>query len=113
MNVAAKMLIMDPALKPEQLQAVSNMIRIPNIVSAHPSTGLKSIPELIAFLKANPDKLNYSSSGIGRSILSSGSSCMNVKQSKMLRKTRSRVYLTTARMGTACRTKRFMSGERR
>ena len=25
--------------KPDQLQAVSNMIRIPNIVSAHPSTG--------------------------------------------------------------------------
>ena len=30
--------------KADQLQAVSNMIRIPNIVSAHPSTGIKSIP---------------------------------------------------------------------
>jgi len=53
--------------KPEQLQPVSNMIRIPNIVSAHPSTGIKSIPELIASLKANPDKLNYATSGVGQS----------------------------------------------
>ena len=46
---------------------VSNLIRIPNIVSAHPSTGIKSIPELIAYLKANPDKLSWGSSGTGQS----------------------------------------------
>ena len=53
--------------KAEQLQPVSNLIRIPNIVSAHPSTGIKSIPDLIAYIKANPDKLTYASSGVGQS----------------------------------------------
>jgi tripartite-type tricarboxylate transporter receptor subunit TctC len=43
------------------------MIRIPNIVSAHPKTGIKSIAELIAALKADPDKFNYGSSGVGQS----------------------------------------------
>jgi tripartite-type tricarboxylate transporter receptor subunit TctC len=51
----------------DQLQAVSNMIRIPNIVSAHPSTGIKSVGELIAALKADPNKFNYGSSGVGQS----------------------------------------------
>src|SRR5260370_28424330 len=53
--------------KAEQLQPVSSLIRTPNIVYAHPSSGIKSIAELIAALKANPDKFNYGSSGVGQS----------------------------------------------
>ncbi|TPQ32351.1 C4-dicarboxylate ABC transporter [Bradyrhizobium guangdongense] len=66
-NAIAYSIFKNLSYKADQLQPVSNMIRIPNIVSAHPSTGIKSIPELVAFLKANPDKLSYASSGVGQS----------------------------------------------
>ena len=66
-NAIAYSIFKNLAYKPDQLQPVSNMIRIPNIVSAHPKTGIKSVAELIAFLKANPDKLSYASSGVGQS----------------------------------------------
>ena len=66
-NAIAYTIFRNLSYKPDQLQPVSNLIRIPNIVSAHPSTGIKSIPDLIAYIKANPDKLNYASSGVGQS----------------------------------------------
>jgi tripartite-type tricarboxylate transporter receptor subunit TctC len=68
----------------EQLQAVSNMIRIPNIVSAHPSTGIKSIQELIAHLKANPDKFSYGSSGTGQSPHLTGAWFLQLTGMKMM-----------------------------
>jgi tripartite-type tricarboxylate transporter receptor subunit TctC len=66
-NAIAYSIFRNLSYKPDQLQAVSNLIRIPNIVSSHPDTKIKSIPDLIAFLKSNPDKLTWASSGVGQS----------------------------------------------
>jgi tripartite-type tricarboxylate transporter receptor subunit TctC len=39
----------------------------PNFLVTHPSIPAKTLPELVAFLKANPDKESYGSSGVGSS----------------------------------------------
>ena len=53
--------------RPDQLVPVSNLIRVPNIVTAHPSTGIRTIPDLVAAIKAAPDRLTYGTSGTGQS----------------------------------------------
>lgn len=41
------------------------LIEIPLALVAHPATPFNTVPELIAYAKANPGKLSYSSSGSG------------------------------------------------
>ena len=66
-NAIAYRIFRNLTYKPEQLQPVSNLIRTSNIVSAHPSVPVKSIPELIDYLKKNPDTVSYATSGTGQS----------------------------------------------
>jgi tripartite-type tricarboxylate transporter receptor subunit TctC len=46
---------------------VASLIRFPNVIDLNPSFPAKTIPEFIAYAKANPGKVNMASSGNGTS----------------------------------------------
>ena len=46
------------------LAPISQLTSLPNILVVHPSLPVKSVKELIAFVKARPGQLNFGSSGV-------------------------------------------------
>lgn len=42
-------------------------VTTPNVLAVHPSVPAKTVPELVAWLKASPGKASYSTSGVGSS----------------------------------------------
>ena len=46
---------------------LSRVANVPNLLVAHPSQPFKTVPEMIAYAKANPGKINFGSPGNGAS----------------------------------------------
>src|SRR6059036_3320460 len=44
---------------------VASLIRFGNVMEVNPAVPAKSVPEFIAYAKANPGKINFASSGAG------------------------------------------------
>src|ERR1700724_2789821 len=50
---------------PRDLLPVALLARAPLFLAVHPSVPVKTMAEFIAYVRANPGKLNYGSSGVG------------------------------------------------
>jgi tripartite-type tricarboxylate transporter receptor subunit TctC len=46
---------------------VAGIVGVPNVMVVHPSVPATTVPEFIAYAKANPGKINMASSGVGTS----------------------------------------------
>ena len=56
---------------------------VPLLLTVHPSVPAKNVPELVTWIKANPDKAVYASSGPGSSLHMAAELFMNMTQTKM------------------------------
>jgi tripartite-type tricarboxylate transporter receptor subunit TctC len=51
---------------------VGGIIRVPNVMEVNPAVPARTVPEFIAYAKANPGKINFASGGVGSSTHMSG-----------------------------------------
>jgi len=65
------------------MEPVAGLVRVPNVMEVTMSLPVKSIPEFIAYVKANPGKVILASSGSGTSVHLSGELFMAMTGLKM------------------------------
>jgi tripartite-type tricarboxylate transporter receptor subunit TctC len=70
--VASGELALNPHLYPKiaydwdrELQPITLLVKVANVLAVHADVPVKSVAELIAYAKRNPEKLTFSSSGVG------------------------------------------------
>jgi tripartite-type tricarboxylate transporter receptor subunit TctC len=70
--VASGELALNPHLYPKiaydwdrDLQPITLLVKVANVLAVHTDVPVKSVAELIAYAKKNPEKLTFSSSGVG------------------------------------------------
>ena len=63
---------------------VASFNRVPNVMTVNPDVPAKNVAEFIAYVKANPGKVNMASSGNGTSVHLSGEMFMAMTGAKML-----------------------------
>ena len=51
----------------DDIVTIAGIFRVPNVMVVHPSVPAKTVPEFIAYAKANPGKINVESTGSGTS----------------------------------------------
>jgi tripartite-type tricarboxylate transporter receptor subunit TctC len=62
---------------------VAGIVRVPNVMEVNPAVPAKTVGEFIAYVKANPGKVNMASSGNGTSVHLSGELFMAMTGAKM------------------------------
>jgi tripartite-type tricarboxylate transporter receptor subunit TctC len=70
--VTNKMLFAKLAFDPDAFVPVSLVVTSPNLLAVNPRVPASNVQELIAYAKANPDRLNFASNGAGGNLHLSG-----------------------------------------
>lgn len=68
----------------KDLTAVSLAVNVTPVVAVHPSLPVKTPKEFIAFMKANPNKVQYSTSGVGSANHMAGELLGSILKSKLI-----------------------------
>jgi len=68
-HVVSPHILTDIKYKPvDDFDPITLVAKVANVLVCHPDLPVKTIAELIAYAKANPDKLTYGSTGIGSNL---------------------------------------------